>query len=119
MLAVGEAFLDEVGDQTLRMTSGLGGGIGSTLLEPCGAFTSGVLLIGALHGRTSSKEDDSHCTQLTVEYRDRFIHQFGTTQCQAIRSQGYGAGDRWPCSALVEWAAHVLVETLLGNHPDT
>jgi C_GCAxxG_C_C family probable redox protein len=110
---VGEPLLNDVSDQILRMSSGLGGGIGGTEQELCGAFSSGVLLIGALHGRTTPEEDDSYCAQLIVDYREHFIKKFKTTQCQVIRDQGYGAGGQWSCSDLVEWAATILMETLV------
>ena len=52
MLAVGEHLLGPLDDQVLRMSSGLGGGLGSTQQELCGALSGGVLIIGALYGRT-------------------------------------------------------------------
>ena len=112
MLAVGEHLLGEVDDQALRMTTALGGGVGLTLQELCGALSSGVLIIGALHGRTTSDEDDSNCARIASLYRLKFLDEFGSTRCETIRSQGFGSGGKWPCSELVERAAGILLQTI-------
>jgi C_GCAxxG_C_C family probable redox protein len=112
MLAVGEHLLGEIDDQTLRMTTAMGGGVGLTQQELCGALSSGVLLIGALYGRTTAEEDDTQCTQIAARYRQRFLEEFGSTRCQDIRDQGFGSGGTWPCSELVERAGGILLETL-------
>jgi C_GCAxxG_C_C family probable redox protein len=112
MLAVGEFFLGVVDDQVLRMTTAMGGGVGLTEQELCGALSGGVLLIGAMYGRISPEEDDSRCTQLAAEYREKFIRAFGTTKCLKIRNTGYGSGGKWHCSELVERAASILLEVL-------
>jgi C_GCAxxG_C_C family probable redox protein len=109
---VGEHLLGEINDQTRRMTTAMGGGVGLTLQELCGALSGGALIIGALHGRTSAEEDDSKCAQITTSYRERFLDEFGTTRCQEIRNQGFGKGATWPCSELVERATSILLQTL-------
>ena len=55
MLAVGEHWLGQVDDRVRRMVTGLGGGVGGTQQEMCGALSGGVLLIGALYGRTRGR----------------------------------------------------------------
>lgn len=112
MLAVGEHLLGEVDNRTLRMVTGMGGGVGLTFQELCGALSSGVLLIGAIHGRTSSEADDSGCAQLAAKYRENFLQAFGSTRCKEIRDSGYGSDGKWPCSELVERAASILLDTL-------
>jgi C_GCAxxG_C_C family probable redox protein len=112
MLAVGEYLLGEVDDQVLRMTTAMGGGVGLTEQELCGALSGGVLLIGAIHGRSSLDQDDSKCARLAAEYRQRFLQTFGTTICREIRNTGYGSGGKWHCSELVERAASILLEVL-------
>lgn len=112
MLAVGEYLLGEVDDQVLRMTTAMGGGVGLTEQELCGALSGGVLLIGAIHGRSSLDQDDSTCAWLAAEYREKFLQTFGTTKCQEIRNTGYGSSGKWACSELVERAAGILLEVL-------
>jgi C_GCAxxG_C_C family probable redox protein len=115
VLAVGEHLWGRVDDRIRRMTTGLGGGVGGTERELCGALSGGVLLIGALHGRTRPHEDDSVCQMLASRYRERFAQEFGTTNCGEIREDGYGSGGTVPCSALVERAAHILLEVLAND----
>jgi C_GCAxxG_C_C family probable redox protein len=94
------------------MATGLGGGVGVTLQELCGALSGGVLLIGALYGRTAPDEDDSLCSQLVAQYRKNFLQVFGSTRCHEILDSGYGLDGKWPCSELVERAAGILLEVL-------
>ena len=112
MLAVGEYLLGQVDDQFLRIATGLGGGLGGTHQELCGALTGGVLLIGALYGRTKPDEDNSLCKELTTLYRERFAQELGSTNCGVLRESGYGSEGSTPCSVLVERAVHVLLDTL-------
>lgn len=113
MLAVGEHLMGVVDERVLRMMTGMAGGVGLTLQELCGALSGGVLLIGAMHGRTLPGEDDSTCAQLAAEYREKFIRSFGATKCQEICESGYGPNSQWSCSELVERAACILLEVLI------
>jgi C_GCAxxG_C_C family probable redox protein len=112
MLAVGEYLLGYVDDWIQRMTTGLAGGGGCLQLEACGALSAGILLIGALHGRTRPTEDDHECQRLAAEYRERFAQEWGATRCGDLRANGYGPGETQPCSALVERAASILLDVL-------
>lgn len=112
MLAVGEHLLGKVDDQVRRMATGLGGGVGGTQQEMCGALSGGVLLIGALYGRTGAGEDDSQCMRLSSLYRERFARTMGATRCGNLRSGRYGSSGTSPCATLVERAAYILLEML-------
>ena len=115
MLAVGEHLLGPLDDQVLRMSSGLGGGVGSTQQELCGALSGGVLIIGALYGRTRPDQDDEECSRLVSTYRERFLEEFGTTCCADLRERGFGSEGRWPCSTLVARSATILLDLLDAN----
>ncbi len=118
MLAVGEYLLGQVDDRVLRMTTALAGGVGCARQEMCGAMSSGTLLIGAMHGRTRSDEDDSQCQKLAAEYRERFASELGATLCCTLRANGYGSSGTQSCSALVERAASILF-SILNVESDT
>lgn len=106
MLAVGEHLLGTVDEQTMRMTTGFSGGIGSTHGELCGALSAGVMLIGALHGRTRTGVDDRVCLELSARYRNGFVQEFGSSTCQALR-------DRYAnCPWLVEKASRILLDII-------
>jgi C_GCAxxG_C_C family probable redox protein len=112
MLAVGEHVLGQVDDQTLKMTTGFSGGVGLTHRDLCGALSSGIMIIGARHGRTQPDQDDTLCQELTTQYRDRFEQRFGSVYCYALRAEQYGSQGREPCAVLVERAAQILLDML-------
>jgi C_GCAxxG_C_C family probable redox protein len=109
---VGEYLLGQVDYWAQRMATGLAGGVGCSYQEMCGALSGGVLLIGALHGRTKPAEDDRECQRLAAEYRERFAQELGTTRCGDLRASGYGSGGTQPCSVVAERAARILLQVL-------
>jgi C_GCAxxG_C_C family probable redox protein len=104
VVAVGEYLWGDVNDWLRRASTGFSGGIGNTSDELCGALSGGVLLIGALFGRTSVQQSDSKCQQLAARYRDRFAEQFGACRCCDVR-RAHGS-----CSVLVERASRLLLD---------
>jgi len=112
MLAVGEYLLGYVDYWQQRMACGLAYGVGCTRQELCGALSAGVLLIGAVHGRTRPDEDNSQCQKLVAEYRERFAQELGATLCRDLQANGYGSNEEMPCSMLVERAARILLQIL-------
>jgi C_GCAxxG_C_C family probable redox protein len=112
VLAVGEHLLGQVDDQVCRMATGLGGGVGGTQQEMCGALSGGVLLIGALYGRTGADEDDSRCMQVASRYREQFVRAMGTTRCGELRAGRCGSSGTPLCATLAERAASILLEIL-------
>ena len=109
---MGEYLLGSVDSLAQRMATGLAGGVGCSYQEMCGALSGGVLLIGAVHGRTQPNEDDRECQRLAAEYRERFAQELGATRCCDLRASGYGSGGTQPCSTLVERAARILLQVL-------
>jgi C_GCAxxG_C_C family probable redox protein len=118
MLAVGEYTLGSVDNQTLKMATGFSGGIGNTRRDLCGALSSGIMIIGALYGRTQPNEDDGLCLELTTNYRDRFARELGSLYCHELRAERYGSQGQEPCSVLVERAAQTLLAVLGENHEE-
>jgi C_GCAxxG_C_C family probable redox protein len=112
MLAVGEYVFGNVDDQTLKMTTGFAGGIGMTHQELCGALSAGIMIIGALYGRTQPNEDDSLCQTLATNYRNRFVQKLGSINCGELRAERYGSRGQEPCSVLVERVALLLLDIL-------
>jgi len=114
MLAVGGYYLGELTDRDIRMTTGFAGGIGESFLNNCGAFSAGVMIIGALHGRTSPDGEVLECQDLAAQFQERFQERFDTINCGKLREEKYGSGGAEPCSILVERAARILID-LLGS----
>ncbi|MBN1661155.1 MAG: C_GCAxxG_C_C family protein [Anaerolineae bacterium] len=96
----------------VRMATALAGGIGCSHEEACGALSGGAMVIGALHGRTDSAQNDDLAQSLTVAYRDRFQAEFGTTCCGPLRDWVQGPGGPGTCAAVVERAARILLDVL-------
>jgi C_GCAxxG_C_C family probable redox protein len=109
---VGEFLWGEVEERIRRMTSALGGGVGGSQEELCGALSGGALVIGGQYGRVDPDADDEACNRRVCAYRDRFRQAFGTSRCADIRASGYGSDGVWPCSFLVEQAARILLDVL-------
>ena len=112
MIAVGGHYFGPLGEREIRMSTGFGGGIGHTYDEICGAFSAGVMVIGAIHGRSSPDQDDEFCQGLITEFRDRFKRRFETITCSELREERYGSGREEPCSTLVERASRILIEVI-------
>ncbi|MGB6421623.1 MAG: C-GCAxxG-C-C family protein [Anaerolineales bacterium] len=112
MLAVGEYALGEVDERTQRMTTGFSGGVGDERHYLCGAFSAGVMIIGALYGRTQPDLDETMCYTKVRQYRDRFEGQLGSVTCSDLRAEMYGSGRLEPFSVLVERAVKILLEVL-------
>ena len=112
MLAVGEYLFKDIDDKSLRMIAAMGNSVGLLDQESCGALTSGVLVIGALHGRKTVGENNTESEQLASRYRQRFSNQFGSIRCKDIRGTGSAADGKDACSELVVRATGILLKTL-------
>lgn len=112
MLAVGGHVLGNLDSRLVRMTTGFAGGVGESMQEMCGAFSAGVMIIGALHGRNSLEEDDLPAQRLATRCRERFAAELGTTRCGPLYEQVHASGGPGSCSIVVERAARILLELL-------
>jgi C_GCAxxG_C_C family probable redox protein len=110
MLSVGKYKLEDLDERSVKMTTGFAGGVGDTRQELCGAFSAGVMIIGALYGRTAIGADHSACIQKTRAYRQRFQEVMGSISCFELRAERYGSEGIEPCSVLVERAARELLK---------
>ena len=112
MLAVGGHVLGDLDPRMVRMATGFAGGVGESKQEMCGAFSAGVMIIGALYGRSSLEEDDLPAQRLAACYRERFAAELGTTRCGPLYEQVHAPGGPGSCSSVVERAAPILLELL-------
>ena len=112
MLAVGGRVLGDLDPRFVRMATGFAGGVGESKQEMCGAFSAGVMIIGALYGRSSLEEDDLPAQRLVTRYRECFAAELGTTHCGTLYDQVHAPGGPGSCSVVVERAAPILLELL-------
>ena len=72
-----------VNEQSLRMTTGFGGGFGHAGCA-CGALTASIMSLGLLRGRSEATESRAEAYALSKEFHDRFREKFGATCCRAL-----------------------------------
>jgi len=112
MLVGVASLLYSINPQTIRMSTGFAGGIGSTKEELCGALTGGVMVIGGLYGRSEPKAKDERCQELCAEFQKRFQEEFGCVHCNELKVNWVGKPGQERCVQLVEKAAGILLEVL-------
>jgi C_GCAxxG_C_C family probable redox protein len=112
VLAVGEHLVGRVDERIRRMACGFGGGMGGSRQEACGALTGGILLLGPLYARTSPSQEDTELYRRVSAYRERFLAEFGFARCADLQASGFGSDGTRPCSALVERAAQILLDSI-------
>lgn len=112
MLTVGEQKLGSLDPRVLKITSIFAGGLAGTRQELCGALSAGAMIIGMLYGRSSLAEDEQFARQMVKTYRERFLAEFGTTQCSPLRDRYATPDGSASCGPLVERAAILLQELL-------
>jgi C_GCAxxG_C_C family probable redox protein len=106
------SLLFPLNPQTIKMSTGFAGGIGSSKEGLCGALTGGVMVIGGWYGRTDPKVNDEKCQQLCAEYQRRFEKEFGCVQCAELKANWVGKPGQERCVQLVERAAGILLDVL-------
>lgn len=107
--AIMEEYAEDVDNSLSRLASGFVGGMGSSHQEACGALTGGIIALGYLYGRTDPDDENTVLRELVVEYRQRFIREFCSTNC-GVLLDGFGEqGDDYvKCRDLTGRAARIL-----------
>lgn len=111
--AITEEYAEDADDSLSRLASGFVGGMGSSHQEACGALTGGILALGYLYGRTKPDGDLSVLKEMVIKYRQKFMREFGSTNC-GVLLDGFGEqGDDYvKCRDLTGRAAGILAEII-------
>lgn len=118
MIAVGGHYLSPLPDLLVRASCPFAGGVGGSNRGLCGALSGGVIVLGALWGRTNSSENDDFVQKLASRYWNRFVEAVGETRCQAIKD--LPRIDESGCAPVVEEGCRILVDLIEKermNHP--
>jgi len=107
-----EQYLHVPNDQVLRAASGFGGGIAGTMTELCGAFTGGVLTLGALFGRQRPGDDLGQCGTLITAFKNYFQDEHGSLNCPTIINSLNPDEVPLGCARLTASATVMLLEML-------
>jgi len=110
VIAVGDYLMGQTPEVLIRASCPFGGGVGGCRQELCGVLAGAVLILGATRGRLSPSEDDEPLRDLLCRYRERFIQEFGSSQCQAVRDTMPEMEKR--CGPVVEGGVRLLLEML-------
>jgi len=100
------------------MASGLGGGVGGSQQEMCGALSGGVLVLGCLFGPAGAGEDRQFVSDRVAQYRERFAERFGATRCAPLRQRIEAESWLPGCDVLVEHATEELLTFLAEVEPE-
>ncbi len=114
MVAVGGLYLDPVPDVLIRASCPFGGGV-CERQELCGALSGGIMVLGALWGRTSAGVNDDFVNDLACQFRRRFLARFEDTTCAPI----HGSDWRTPemgCARVIRASAEILIDIIEAGH---
>ena len=108
---LGRCYDPEFDPRMMRLATGFGGGIAEEA-DVCGALVGGVMLIGHLYGRSSLKEDQTRCWELSRAYRRRFKEELGDTSCYYFTKGQFNPENHRKCAEVVLKAARILLDLL-------
>lgn len=105
--AANEAYEIGLSEQTMRVASPFGGGMGHE--GACGAMTGALMALGAMRGNGKSHQDP-RLGELRDEFVRRFEGRFGSTLCATIKARYRDPVKN--CQVVVEGAAEILEEVM-------
>ena len=97
--------------EALAIAGGLGGGIGGSRQELCGAIVGGVAVLGMLYPNTAggNNEERKRVFQLSKEFRRRFEERFACTKCADLLAAKFKADDRFPAAQRLQVRTHCSI----------
>ncbi len=107
-----EKYAGSRNDSLPMAASAFVGGVGSSHEEMCGALSGGLIAIGMLMGRITPGDDIEDLKELAVEYRTRFIEEFGSSRCGELLEQFGEQEDFIRCKETAAAAAGILSELI-------
>lgn len=109
--AVGEVVLDELPEALRKAATPFSGGVMKGT-ELCGALTGGLMVIGAIYGRTEPTQSRDFCRAITASHVTAFSEQYECTRCNGLKDQmGWNTPEK-SCSDLIGGAARMVLDTL-------
>jgi len=111
--SISHVFLEEQNPEILKAASAFGGGIAGTSEDLCGAFTGGVIAVGLLLGRENPGVEMVDCGMMIKEFKQRFIENFGSTNCRALLESNNNKETRMDCVRLTARASSILGELMV------
>lgn len=117
IVAVGGMYMSPVPDVLIRASCPFGGGI-CERQDLCGVLSGGVMVLGALWGRSAASVNDDLVNDLACQYRQRFLEVFGGAICRPIRDSDWRT-EELGCAKVVRAGAEMLVDLIETAHQQT
>lgn len=76
-------------------------GAGMTVGSTCGAITGALMVLGAVKGRETSKEQNAS-RLITKEIMNKISEKYGTFECRELKKKGVS------CNEIIEYAYEVI-----------
>lgn len=101
---------------SLAVSGGMGGGVGGTRKELCGAVSGGVMALSLLYPHTAvrDKEAKQRIYDLTAEYQRRFQETFDHLRCGDLLTANYPITEKMKAASAMGYdapACNVLIVT--------
>lgn len=94
-----------------KYASGFCGGIGKCKKDVCGALSGGIIALGEIYGRQNGGEDISELVKISTEFRQHFIHEFGSSVCEKV-IEAIDRKGKMDCKDVTTFAANSLYRLL-------
>ena len=108
--AFNELLNNPLSEESLKMASGFGGGLGHAGCM-CGALTSSAMVLGLFQGRTDPQTDRHPVYNLAHEFHDRFSDKFGGTCCRVLNPHEFDTPEHLKnCLKITGGTAKLLME---------
>jgi len=81
----------------------------------CGALAAGIAAFGILYGRLTPEDDLTTVDEMSFELHRRFIQEFGTRECSALREKWIPLREEHNCDYTYRWTAETIAEMILDS----
>jgi len=88
------------------------GGLADTETGRCGALIGGMMVIGALYGRSDVEDDDALANLVARRYWELFLEAFGTDHCGTLKTGEVGPEYPSVCGTIMARASGILANLL-------
>lgn len=121
--AIVRAFRDamevDISDESLRMASGFGGGLGHAGCM-CGALTGAIMVLGMLQGRVTKDQNRGPIYNSAQEFHSIFKAKFGSTCCRVLNRHPFDTKEHLRnCIKITGNTAELLEQYLEANLQST
>jgi len=112
MIMTGKYYLPDLNFSYMNLVTGLGGGMGRSRLETCGALTGSIVALSMLIGRNDPSVSVDPIHEQVAVFREFFVSKFGKTICGQLREGLEGDDAKKMCHEMTGHTVVALFEYL-------